>query len=109
MKFQSSIFSLFIRECSDGTRGNGFELKEGRFRLDIWKKFFTMRVVRHWTMLLRPAKNLTSLCLKQLKQEIDRLEPCRDRMADAFLCSPFLVGECQFGQLAEGEVGLCYH
>ncbi|KAK4826898.1 hypothetical protein QYF61_012253 [Mycteria americana] len=59
---------LFNRACSNRTRGNVFKVKEGRFRLDIRKKFFMVRVVKQWNRLLREVVDAPSL--ETLKQEV---------------------------------------
>jgi len=42
-------------------RGNGFKLKESRFRLDISQKFFTVRVVKHWNRFSKEMMDAPSL------------------------------------------------
>ena len=73
---------LFSRACSNRTRGNGVKLKEGRFRLDRRKKFFTMKVMKHWNRLSREVVDAPSLETFKVRfgwgsEQPDLVENCR--------------------------------
>jgi len=48
-----------------------FSTKDDKVRLDIWKKFLTLRVVRHWNRLPRECVYVPSLEVS--KGRLDRV------------------------------------
>jgi len=61
--------NIFSRACCDRTRNNGFKLREAMFRLDIKKKSFTMRVVKHWHRLPREVVDASSLVTFKIRPD----------------------------------------
>ena len=62
--------SLFTRAPLGVTRNNAHKLREDRFRLDIRKNCFTVRVARAWNRL--PREVVLSPSLEIFKRRLDR-------------------------------------
>ncbi|KAJ7408630.1 hypothetical protein WISP_120335 [Willisornis vidua] len=49
---------LFTRACRDRMRRNHYKLEEGKFRLDVRKKFLTVSMVGYWNRLPREVVDI---------------------------------------------------
>jgi len=69
MTLNVHVVGLFSQVTSNRTRGDGLQLHQGRFRLEIGKNFFPERVVRLWPRL--PMAVGESPSLERFKNRVD--------------------------------------
>ncbi|RMC22480.1 hypothetical protein DUI87_00794 [Hirundo rustica rustica] len=60
---------LFLQAATDRTRGHCLRLHQGKYRLNIRKKFFTERVIKYWNSL--PGEVLESPSLDVFKKGLN--------------------------------------